>query len=76
MQKLIDNWRDAWKFWSIRLHVIATTVAGFLLLTPQMPEEVQNLLPDWLKPIAIAVWLVLGIYVRLAKQGKPPCSEE
>ena len=76
MRKMIDNWRDAWKFWSLRLHVVATFAAGFLLMTPQMPEEIQNLLPDWLKPIAIAAWLLIGIYVRLVKQGPSQCSQD
>lgn len=73
---LIDDWKSGWRLWSIRLHVIATAIGGFFLMTPQMPEEIQNLLPMWARPVAIAVWLLLGIYVRLAKQGEPRCSQD
>lgn len=73
---LVPNWKESWKWLSVQLHVIATMVMGALLMTPHMPDEIQALLPEWARPIAVAGWLVLGLYARLIQQGRPKCPSE
>ena len=69
----VPDWKQSWRWASMRLHLIATLVMGFFLMTPQMPQEVQDLLPYWARPIAVAAWFFIGAYVRLVQQGSPPC---
>lgn len=72
----VPHWRESWKWLSMQMHIVATMVMGALLMTPHMPQEIQDLLPAWARPIAVAVWLLVGIYVRLVQQGAPKCPSE
>jgi hypothetical protein len=72
----VPDWKQSWRWASMRLHFVATLVMGFFLMTPHMPQEVQDLLPYWARPIAVAAWFFIGAYVRLVQQGSPPCPSE
>lgn len=74
----VPHWKESYKWLSVQLHLFATFVMGALLMTPHMPQEIQDILPEWARPIAVAVWFVLGWYVRVVQQGQPKCpsSEE
>jgi len=76
--RLIDDWRDAYKFWSVRVGAIGAvlmgTVAawpdGAIILWNYMPIQVQTLLPERLLPIAGVALYVLVILSRVVKQAK------
>lgn len=77
--KLIDDWRKlAWKFWSIKLGTIGTTLTSILILWPDsalylwgaMPEEVKNMLPPEYVPMIGVVIFALSMFARLVKQQK------
>lgn len=52
--KLIDEWRQAWRFWSVRLQAAGLALASLfawwpdaaLVLWNSMPAEVKALLPE------------------------------
>lgn len=69
--KFIDDCKKWYKLWSIWFHTASTAIIGVLLLMPSMPAEVQVLVPVPYRAIAIAVWLVLGFFLRVKKQGAP-----
>ena len=56
--KLIDNWQQAWRFWSFRLAVIAALVNVLLYFLPQWGVG-----PGWMTVINA----VLGIGIALAR---------
>lgn len=66
--RLVDDWRSAWKWASMWLHVIGTTVLGLFVLIPAMPKELQALIPAQWQAAVVAVWFIAGIAARLVKQ--------
>lgn len=67
-RKLVDDWRSAWRWWSMQLHVIGTSLVALFLLLPSMPREIQALIPVKWQAVAVAVWFALGVIARLWKQ--------
>lgn len=74
--RLVDNWRDAWRWASVRLAILGGALVAVLANAPgaareifdQLPAEVRATLPVW-APVLITA---LPILVRLIKQkGKP-----
>jgi hypothetical protein len=71
--RLIDDWRSAWRFWSLRLQSMG--LALLALAEPlsqalaQLPEDVRASVPllQWLAMILVGG----GMLARLIKQGKP-----
>ena len=66
----VDNWRKAMKMWSVRMNAVGAVLLPLLTLVPQMPAEVQVLLPPAARAIVAALWCVLNIAVRLTAQPK------
>ena len=72
MKLLIDDWRKAWKFWSIQLNALGLLVLSFAdiinqawaTLAPSLSHHIPHA-----KTIAIALF-VIAILARLVPQGK------
>ncbi len=68
--KLINNWRQSWRWWSVRVSALGAIVFAFLLAAPDqvlaiwsaLPPEVQALVPN-----AKEVGLFLTIAVAIAR---------
>lgn len=76
--EIIDDARDGWKFWSVRLNVLGSLLLGLLTIWPEsalyfwgaMPGEVKSLLPDsYAQFIALFIFL-MSIAARFLKQRK------
>lgn len=67
--KLITDLCDFWKLWSVWFQGASTLIIGLLTLVPSMPEEIQQAIPAAYRWAAIAVWAVLGLYIRARKQA-------
>lgn len=76
--KLIPNWRESWKMWSVRLSAVGASIMSIFIYFPEsslflynaMPYEVKKLLPD-----NIALFIALIVFVgtaiaRMVKQKK------
>jgi hypothetical protein len=64
--KLVSNWRDALKWYSVQAQAVNAT---FLLVWAGLPQKFQDALPlPWVIGIAVGL-LVLGMTGRLVKQG-------
>lgn len=66
----VDNWRKATKWWSVRMNAAGAVLLPLLMLVPQMPKEVQELLPPAARAIVAGLWCILNIVVRLKAQKK------
>lgn len=66
----VENWRKALKWWSVRMNLIGAALLPLLTLVPQMPKEVQDLLPPAARAIVAGAWCLLNIVVRLKAQPK------
>ena len=65
--KLIGNWRDGWRFTSIRAMTAATALQGAWLA---LPDDLRATLPPWLPQTIAMVLLALGVFARLVRQDK------
>lgn len=74
--KLIPNWRDGWKFWSVRVQAIGILILLMLEQIPDvvysaweaLPTELQSLIPDSSLKIVAYAALIGGIVARLLYQ--------
>lgn len=63
--KLIDNWRQAWRFVSVQAMALALALQGVWI---NLPDDLRALIPDKLALSITAGILVLGLIGRLIQQ--------
>lgn len=73
--RLVDDWRHAWRWFSVQLHMIASSALLLLQMAPVLPPEIQRHIPQPWAAILTVAWTVLGLYARLVKQ-RPPAAKE
>jgi hypothetical protein len=81
MKMWIDEARDAWRFWSVRLAALAGIVAAYLAANPDATQALLALLPEG--PLRVIASAGVGLFVfalatgaRLMRQGAPPCPPD
>lgn len=75
--KLVDNWKQAWRWWSVRLAAIGAAIAGTLIVAPEsilqawalLPADMQASIEAYRGYIALAAF-GLAIVARLVEQPK------
>lgn len=67
--KLVQNWRQAWKWDSVR---IFGAMAALATAWNQLPIELQQAVPADLRNYIVAFVMVVGILGRLRDQGAGP----
>jgi len=72
--KLIEEWRSAWRWWSMRLAVIGSAAVAYVLAYPDILLSTLNALPPEMRAVfppfmGFALLAVVSI-ARLVKQGK------
>ncbi len=65
--KLIENWKDGHKFYS----VIAATAAFAVEVAGQIPFEALSFLPDSWRPWVVSALIAAAIAGRFISQKKP-----
>lgn len=76
--KLIDNWKQVFKFWSIQLGTLGTLVTGFLVAFPDaalhawslMPADMKAFIPPQYMPLIGVAIFVISMLTRLFRQRK------
>jgi len=76
--QLIEHWRLAWRFWSVRLNALGSLILGALLAWPDfalgiwnvMPVQIGGQLPEQLALMLPLVLFVAAIAARLITQKK------
>ncbi len=66
MIKLVEDWRKAWKWFSVNVMVAAAAIQGAWL---QIPEDMKSHIPEALVSGVTIGLLVLGVAGRIVKQG-------
>lgn len=66
--RLIDDWREASRFWSVRMNAAGALLLPLLTMVPSMPAEIQAMLPPTLRAILVGLWCVASIGARLFAQ--------
>jgi hypothetical protein len=65
--KLVNNWKSAWRWFSVQLVAAAGAVQLSVLA---FPETVRGWLPDWLTHALAVALLMAAVLGRLVDQGK------
>lgn len=63
---LVDDWRNAWKWISVRSMVVAAAIQGTWIF---IPEDMRDAIPHGIVSGLTIGLLALGIAGRLIKQG-------
>ena len=63
---LTDDWRDAWRWWSVQLMAIGAFLGPVWNL---IPDEWTALLPDWLGSVLSSLIFLLAMLARIHRQG-------
>jgi hypothetical protein len=81
--QLIEDWRAAWRLWSVRYAVALAALPELLYqvaqalgqVLPQLPAVALDYLPPWLRA-ACAVLSLIAVALRVLRQPAPPCPPE
>lgn len=76
--RLVDGWRQAWRWWSVRLNAIGLIILSWVQFDPvgalgvwnMMPHPVRMVLPSNFVMLAGLVLFALSMIARLVKQPK------
>lgn len=67
---LVDDWREATRWWSVRWAALGAILLPLLTMVPSMPDEIQGILPPSVRAAAAVLWCVASIAFRLMAQKK------
>ena len=76
--ELIEDWRNFWRFWSVRLGIVGSAITGVLIAFPDvalsawamMPADLKSAIPERYMPLIGVVILVASLIARAIKQTK------
>ena len=66
--KLVDDWKSAWKWFSVQFAAAAGAVQLSVLA---FPDSMRAWLPDWLTHLLAVGLLMAAVFGRLVDQKKP-----
>jgi hypothetical protein len=76
--QLIEDWRNFWRFWSVRLGIVGSAVTAVLIEFPdvalsawaRMPPYLKAPIPERYMPLIGVVIFVASLVARAIKQTK------
>ena len=76
--ELIEDWRNFWRFWSVRLGIIGSAITGVLIAFPDvalsawamMPADLKSVIPERYMPLIGVGIFVASLIARAIKQTK------
>lgn len=66
--KLVDNWKDAWKWFSMHALVLAGTIPA---VWAEFPDDLKTHIPAGWMGVITAIIAGCGVAGRLLNQSKP-----
>jgi hypothetical protein len=66
--RLIEDWRQAGRWWSVRWNAVGIVVQPLMLMVPSMPPEIQALFPLPVRLAVAGLWSAVAIYFRVYRQ--------
>ena len=81
--ELIEDWRNFWRFWSVRLGIVGSAITGVLIAFPDvalsawamMPADLKSAIPERYMPLIGVIILVASLIARAIKQTKLELKE-
>ena len=75
---LIEDWRNFWRFWSVRLGIVGSAVTAVLIAFPDvalsawamMPADLKAVIPERYMPLIGVGIFVASLIARAIKQSK------
>ena len=82
--ELIEDWRNFWRFWSVRLGIVGSAITGVLIAFPDvalsawamMPADLKSVIPERYMPLIGVGIFVASLIARAIKQTKLEPKEE
>lgn len=82
--ELIEDWRNFWRFWSVRLGVIGSAITAVLIAFPDvalsawamMPADLKSAIPERYMPLIGVAIFVASLIARAIKQTKLEPKED
>ena len=76
--ELIEDWRNFWRFWSVRLGIVGSAITGVLIAFPDvalsawamMPADLKSAIPERYMPLIGVGIFVASLIARAIKQSK------
>ena len=76
--ELIEDWRNFWRFWSVRLGIVGSAITGVLIAFPDvalsawamMPADLKSVIPERYMPLIGVGIFVASLVARAIKQSK------
>ena len=76
--ELIEDWRNFWRFWSVRLGVIGSAITAVLIAFPDvalsawamLPADLKATIPEPYMPLIGVGIFVASLIARAIKQSK------
>ena len=76
--ELIEDWRNFWRFWSVRLGIVGSAITGVLIAFPDvalsawamMPADLKSAIPERYMPLIGVIIFVASLIARAIKQMK------
>ena len=76
--ELIEDWRNFWRFWSVRLGIIGSAITGVLIAFPDvalsawamMPADLKSAIPERYMPLIGVIIFIASLIARAIKQSK------
>ena len=76
--ELIEDWRNFWRFWSVRLGIIGSAITAVLIAFPDvalsawamMPADLKAAIPERYMPLIGVGIFVASLIARAIKQSK------
>lgn len=65
--KLVDNWKDAWKWFSVQALAV---IVALPFVWASLPADIKGFLPDGAEPWVLVVIAVAGVLGRVIDQSK------
>ncbi len=66
-ERLVENWKEAWRWFSLQAMALVVAVQG---AWAAMPDDLKQHFPSWLVTALSVSLLLLGIGGRLVRQYK------
>jgi hypothetical protein len=69
--RLVDDWRDAGRWWSARMNAIGVILYPLLISVQAMPPEAQAFFPLKYRAAAAGIYSLAALLARIYAQPKP-----
>lgn len=67
MSWLVDDWKQAWRWSSVRLHLAVLLLSGALSIMPELDPAIAGMFPKALQSPIIGIYAIVALLFRVTK---------